>query len=110
MWVREVGDEVTLIEHLRADGNAHLDRLAVRAVLARTAAVAALARLDHLPALQIREVAQRGVGDEDNVASPATVTAVRPALRDELLAAKRQTSVAAAAGLDVKLGAVGKRG
>jgi hypothetical protein len=79
-------------------------------VLARTSAVAALARLDHLPALQAREIAKRRFGNEHDVAALAAVAAVRPALRDELLAAKRQTAVPATAGLDVKLGAVAERG
>jgi hypothetical protein len=108
--LREVGEEIAAVEHLRADGNAYLDRLAVGAVLARTAAVAALVRLDRVPPLQVREIAERRVGDEDDVSASPAVTAVGPALGDELLAAKRQPAVAAAAGLDVKLRAVAERG
>ena len=110
MRLREVGDEIAAVEHLRADGNAHVDRLAVGAVLARAAAVAAFARLDRMPPLQVREIAERWIGDEDDVTAFSTVAAVGPALGDELLAAKRQPAVATAAGLDVKLRAVGKRG
>jgi hypothetical protein len=110
MRLREVGDELAFVEHLRADRNTHVDRFAVSAVLALTTAVAALARLDRVPPLQIRKIADRRIGEEHDVAASASVAAVGPALRDELLAAKRQPAVATAAGLDVKLRAVGKRG
>jgi hypothetical protein len=108
--LREVCDQIAAVEHLRADGNAHLDGLAVGAVPPRPAAVAALARLDRAAPLQIREIAERRVRDEDDVATVAGVTAVGPALGDEFLATERQAAVAAAAGLDVKLRAVAERG
>jgi hypothetical protein len=110
MRLREVGDEIAAVEHLRADGNAHVDGLAVTAVLARAAAVAALARLDRMSALQVCEIAERWLGDEDDVSASSAVAAVRPAFGDELLAAKRQPAVATAAGLDVKIRAVAERG
>jgi hypothetical protein len=110
MRLGEVGDEIAAVEHLRTDGNAHVDRFAVSAVLALTTAVSALARLDRMPALQIGKIADRRIGKEHDVAASAAVPAVRPALGHELLAAKRQPAVAAATGLDVKLRAVGKRG
>jgi hypothetical protein len=108
--LREVGDQIAAFEHLRADGNAHIDRLTVGAMFTGAAAVAALAGLDRTPPLQIREIAERRVGDEDDIAAVAGVTAVGPALGDELLATERQPAVAAAAGLDVKLRAVAERG
>ena len=62
--MREVGDQVAVVgEDLRADRDAQLDVVAVRAVLARAAAVPAARRLDQPAALQRREVAQRRVGD-----------------------------------------------
>jgi hypothetical protein len=108
--LREVGDQIAAFEHLRADGNAHFDRLAVGAMLTRAAAVAAFTRLDRAPPLQIREIAERRVGDEDDITAVAGVATVGPALGDELLATERQPTVAAAAGLDVKLRAVAERG
>jgi hypothetical protein len=107
--MREIGDEVVAGEDLRADRHAHLDRLAVGTVPPRAAAAAALRRLDPAPPLQRRQVSQRGVGHEHDLAALAAVTAVGPALGDELLAAERQPAVAAAAGLDVDLRAVRER-
>ena len=46
LGMREVGDQVVAVEHLRPDRHAHLDVLAVGAVLAGAAAVAALRRRD----------------------------------------------------------------
>jgi hypothetical protein len=86
--LREIGNELTVVEHLRAHGNAYLDRFAVGAVLACAAAVAALARLDRAPTLQVCEIAKRWFCDEDDVAASPTVAAVGPALGDELLTAK----------------------
>jgi hypothetical protein len=110
MRLREIGDEVAAGEDLRPNRDAHLNRLAVGAVLTRAATVAAFARLDRAPPLQVREIAERWIGSEDHVAASSTVTAVGPALGDVLFAAERQTAVAAAAGLDVKLRAVAERG
>ena len=87
--VRQVGDQVALVgEHLRADRDAQLRVGAVGAVLARAAAVPAPLGLDPLAPLQRREVAQRRVGEQHDVAAVAAVAAVRAALRDELLAAE----------------------
>jgi hypothetical protein len=108
--LREVGDQIAAVEHLCADWNAHLDGLAVGSVLPCAGAVATLARLDRAAPLQIREIAERRVRDEDDIAAVAGVTAVRAALRNEFLATERQAAVAAAAGLDVKLRAVAERG
>jgi hypothetical protein len=108
--LREVGDQIIAVEYLCADGNAHLDGLAVGSMLTRAAAVAALARLDRAAPLQIREIAERRVGDEDDIAAVTGVAAVGPALRNEFLAAERKAAVTAAAGLDVKLRAVAERG
>jgi hypothetical protein len=108
--LREVGDEVTAVEDLRPNRDPHLDRLPVGAVLARTAAVAAFPRVDRVTALQIREIAEGRIGHEHHVAAPSAVAAIGPALGDELLAAERQTAVAAATGLDVKLRPVAERG
>jgi hypothetical protein len=108
--LREVCDQIAAVEYLGADGNAHLDGLAVGSVLTCAAAVAALARLDRAAPLQIREIAERGVGDEDDITAVAGVTAVGATFGNEFLAAERQAAVAAAAGLDVKLRAVAERG
>ena len=39
-------------------------------------------------------------GDQDNIASPATIAPAGAAPRDEFLSSKRQTSVATIAGFD----------
>ena len=105
--VCEVGDQVALVgEHLCADRDAQLGVVAVGAVLARAATVATALRLDPLAPLQRREVAQRGIGEQHDVAAVAAVAAVRAALGDELLPAERQTAVAALPGLNVQLRAV----
>src|SRR5258706_13793189 len=99
--MREVGDQVALVrEHLRADRYVQLDIVAVRAVLARPQPVATARRLDPAAPLQRRQVAERGVGDEHDVATVAAVATVGAALRDELLAAEAHAAVAALAGLD----------
>jgi hypothetical protein len=110
MRLREVGDELADVEDLRADRHPHLDRLTIGSVLALPTTVAALARVDRMPPLQVCKIADRRIGEEDDIAASPAVTAVGPSLGDELLAAKRQPAVATAAGLDVKLRAVGKRG
>ena len=50
------------------------------------------------------------VHGQQDIPSPATVTAGRPTQGDVLLASKRDTSVAAVAGLDVDLGLVIEHG
>ena len=85
--VRQIGDQVALVrEHLCADRDAQLHVGAVGAMLARAAAVPTPLGLDPLAPLQRREVAQRRVGEQHDVAAVAAVAAVRAALRDELLA------------------------
>ena len=106
----QVGDQIVPVEHLRADRDADLDVLAVRAVLAGAAAVASLRRGDQLAALERDEVAQIPVGDRDHVAAVAAVAAVGAALRDVLLPPERERAVAAAAGLHLELRAVGEHG
>src|SRR5581483_12385454 len=91
--VREVGDEVASVEDLRPDGDGHLDRLAVGAVAAAAAAVPAPARGDPAAAPERGEVAERGVGDQRDVAAPPAVAAVGAALRDVLLAPEREPAV-----------------
>ncbi len=94
--MREIRHQVFAVEHLRSDRHPHLDGLAVRAVLARAAAVTALRRRDQPAALQPREIAEILVRNGDHVAAVPTVAAVGTAFRHVLLAAKRQCPVAAA--------------
>src|SRR5437588_4763283 len=109
--MREVGDQVAVVgEHLRPDGDVHLDVTAVGAVLARAAAVLAARRLDPAPALQRSEVAKRRVRDERDVSPTTAVAAVRTALRDVLLPPEAEPAVAALAGLDVDPGPVAEHG
>ena len=101
--VGEVGDQVAFVgEHLRADRDAQLRVGAVGAVLARAASVAAALGLDPLAPLQRREVAQRRIREQHDVAAVPAVAAVRAALGDELLAPEGKAAVAALPGLNVK--------
>ena len=75
-------------------------------MLARAATVAATLRVEDRLGTEGREVAQIGVGDEDDVAAAAAVAAVRPALGDELLASEAEAAVAAAARLDADADAI----
>src|SRR5205814_9876631 len=103
----EIGDQLPVpVENLRADRHAHVDRLPGRAVLQRTAAGLAVPRPEPAPRAKRREVAQVGVGDQDDVAAGAAVAAVGAALRDVLLAAEVQAPVAAATRLHADAGAV----
>jgi hypothetical protein len=68
--------------------------------------VAATTRAQTLDAAQRGQVAQRGIGADDDIASPAAVTSVRAAPRHVLLATEAEPAVAAAAGLDANLDAV----
>ena len=105
--MREIGDQVAVVgEDLRADRDAELDVAAVRAVLARAASVLPAPGLDQPAPPQGREIAQRRVGDQDDVAAAAAVAAVRPALGHVLLAAEATVAVAALAGLDANPGPV----
>ena len=75
-------------------------------MLAGAAAVAAAAALEQALAAKTREVAQIRVGDEDDIAAAAAVTAIRAAFRDIFFPAEAQRAVAAAARLHVNAGAV----
>ena len=103
----EVGYHVSVVvEDLRADRNAKLDVVAVRAVLLPAAAGTAAAGGEPLLAREARQVAPARIGHGDDVAPAAAVAAVRPALRDMLLTAEAEPAVAAAARLDADLGSV----
>ena len=96
--MRQVGDEMALaVEHLRADGHAQLDVVAVRAVLAGTTPGAAAA-CRVLPLDRKREIAQVWVGDEHDVTAGAAVTAVRPSTRYVLLAPEAERAVSTTPG------------
>src|SRR5207302_11144306 len=82
------------------------DRLARCAVLQRTAAGPAVPGPKPAPCPKRREVAQVGIGNQDDVAAGAAVASVRAALRDMLLAAEVQAAVAAATRLHADAGAV----
>ena len=69
----------------------HLPALAVRAALGPVAA----------PVAEVDEGVQVLVGDQPDAAAVATVAAVRPAARDELLAPEARNPVAAITGLDL---------
>jgi hypothetical protein len=86
-----------------------LDVVAVRPVPAGTTAVPAFRSGDAPPAAKRRQVAERRVGDHDDVAAAATVATVRPAFRHELLAPERERAVTAAAAGDVEVCAVAER-
>ena len=104
---REVGDQLALgAVRLRPDRDRELDRGAVGAVLARAAARLAAAGLELRLRAERGEVAQAGVGDEDDVAAAAAVAAVGPALGHVLLAPEAQASVAAAARQHLDAGAI----
>ena len=105
--VRQVGDQpVVRIDDLRPDGN---DEHRVLAALARREAAAsrtAAAGLHLLVRAEAGEIAPLRIRDEDDVAAVAAVTAVRAALRHELLTAKVDGTVAAAAGDHGQAGAI----
>ena len=97
--MREVRDEaLLLVEDLRADGHREHRLLPVGPVREPAAAGAALAGAEPLVRADAGEVAAARVGDEDDVAAPAAVTAVGAAFRDVLLAPEVDRAVAAAAG------------
>ena len=56
------------------------------------------------------QVAQRVVDAQDHVAAASAVASVGPALRHVRLAAERQAAVAAGAGADLEVGAIGEHG
>ena len=105
--MREVREQAFLVvEHLCADGDAELGVGARGAVLQRTAAAAAAARLDALIRAERRQIAEVVIRDEHDVAARTAVAAVRSSLRNVLLAAEREAAVAAATRLHVKSDAV----
>ena len=87
----------------RANRHRHSPRLAAASCLVRDFAVPPPFRF----VLGIEAQVQEGVvvlaGHQDNVPAAASIAAVRPAFRDELLAAKRQAAIAAVSGNDVNL-------
>ncbi len=89
-------DRPLLVEDLRADRDAQLDGLARGAALVRALPVLAAAGAVAPPALKRAQVAQIGIGDEDDVSTGAAVAAVRAALGHAVLAAERHAAVAAA--------------
>jgi hypothetical protein len=109
--MREVGEQAALlVEHLRADGNAELDRLARRAVAVGTLSVASTPGLETSLSAEVAEVPKIGVGQEDDVAAPTAVAAVRPSPRDVLLPAEAERAVPAAAARHLDAGAVVEHG
>ena len=105
--MREVAHERAVLgEHLRADGHGHLERRPVAAALVRALAGLAGRRADVRVVPQRRQVAQVGVGVQDDVAAATAVAAGRAAARDELLPPERDRPVAATSGFDVDRGAV----
>ena len=107
--MREVGDQpFFLVEHLGADRNVQDCVLAVGTVREPSAAGSAFPGAQPLIRADAREVATRSVGHEHDVAALAAVTAVRAALRDELLAPEMDRAVAAATRDDRQLGAIVK--
>ncbi len=68
--------------------------------------VTAAAAFEPALALEEREVAAVGIGDEDDVAAIAAVTAVGTALRHVLLAPEAERAVAAAAASHLDAGAI----
>ncbi len=103
----QVGHEAPVrIERLRPDRHSELDHLAVGAVFARSTPVPAALRRIHALRAKRTEVAKPRIGDENDVAAPAAVAAVRPSLRHVLLAPETEAAVAAAAGSNVDARAV----
>ena len=96
---REVGDDLVLGEDLRPDRDLQLDVRAVGAMLPAPPPRLAAPALEHALRAERGEVAQVGVGDQQDVAAAAAVAAVRPTLGDELLPAEREPAVAPAPGL-----------
>ena len=87
-----------------------LERGRARAVPLAALAVAATGRLEVRAPPERLEIAQRRVADEHDVRPTPPVAAVRPALRDVRLTAKRQGTVASGARLYEDLRAVVEHG
>ena len=109
--MNEVGQKAAvLVQLLRPDGHAELDVVAVRPPLVRALAVPAALRLEAAAPVEEAEVAQVGVGHEDDVAAVAAVAAVGAALRHVLLTPEREGAVAAAPAFDADPRAVVEHG
>src|SRR5205085_1923410 len=105
--MREIRDDpLFLVEHLRPHRDAQHRVVAVRAVRERAASGTAAAGAELLVWLQTGEVATPRVCLEHDVAARSTVAAVRPALRDVLLAPEMDRPVAAATGDHCQSGTV----
>ena len=87
-----------------ADGHANFDRRAGCALFVGAAAGLAIGGLDAACGFQVEERRDVGVGDEDDFAPASAVTAVGPAVRDELLATKGDDAVPTGARLDFEQG------
>ena len=85
----------------RADRDAQHDVLGALAVLIGAAAVLAAPRAVNARVAVIDQRVDVAVGDEQDAAAPAAVTAVGSAARDEFFAAERGRAVAAVAGDDL---------
>ena len=90
--------------------DAHLEWPGRRAVLVRALAVTAALGPEVSTAAKARQVAQRGVHHEDDVAAAAAVAAVRAALRDVRLAPERHHAVPAGTAPHVDARAVVEHG
>jgi hypothetical protein len=88
-----------LVEHLRSNGDAELERVSSSPVLVRPAPVAAAAGLEAPTDAEAREIPERWIRHEDNVTPRPSVTAVRPTLRHVLLTPEGEASVTAPSGL-----------
>ncbi len=107
--VGQVGDDLAaLVQNLRPDRDDELDVVAVRPVLVRSAARAPAAGAEAPPRAERRKVTSIRIGAQHDIAAPATVSPVGAASGNVLLAAEAHRAVAAAAGLDLDVGAVGE--
>jgi len=105
--VGEVGDEVAFdVEHLRADGDVEQRVVPVGAVLSGAAARLPATGRVLPPGAELRQVAEIRIRDENDIASPAAVTAVGPPARDVLLAPEAQRTVSPTPGDRGDAGAV----
>jgi hypothetical protein len=105
----EVGDEPLVgVVDLSPDWHADLRVVAVRAVLLAPAAIPASPGRDASDATEPGKVSQARIDAYDDVAAAPSVTAVRAALGDVLLAAEAQAAVAATPRFDVDLRSVVK--
>jgi hypothetical protein len=108
---RDQVEALALQPHHLGPGRHRHDRvLAPRAVPLLSLAVAAASGPVVWRVAQRRQVPARGVADQNDVSSPAAITAVRPASRHMSLAAEAHRAVATPASLDVDLGAVAEHG